>query len=196
MPQMRHAIACGGSFLQEVWLAGLVRRVVRLQIPEFPIVYYQRSVRERYDQRRARDRAEPRRDLILVACGLFQAYVAAFDSSVFNLMTSGDLSSRLVVSLATISAAGVPFFFALGALKEGIIPGWETVFFYERLLRGSGFWTVSALFTLSLIPIAFLQGRLCCAEGLLLTGLALGVAAYLFLIAKRRIELTRAAFSR
>jgi len=133
-------------------------------------------------------RTEEAQDLLLVACGLFQTYVAVFDSSIFQLITGGNLSSRLVVSAATVLAAGVPFFFALGALKEGALPAWSAVFFYEKLLKGPGFWVLSALFMLSLIPILFLEGRLYSSGGAVLAGLSLCVAAYLLVAARRRIQ--------
>jgi hypothetical protein len=119
---------------------------------------------------------------------LFQSYVAVFDSSIFQLITGGNLSSRLVVSAATALAAGVPFFFALGALKEGALPSWNAVFFYEKLLERPGFWILSALLMLSLIPILFLEGRLYFSDGALMAGLSLGVAVYLLVTAKRRIR--------
>jgi len=126
--------------------------------------------------------------MILAACGLFQAYLAVFDPTLFNLVSMGDLTNRLVVSAATVVAAGVPFLFGLGALKEGVVPNLQTVFFYERMLRGKSFWLVSALFTLSLAPAIYIQGRLQQSEGLAVGGITLLVSLYLLLIAKRQTK--------
>lgn len=133
-------------------------------------------------------RAEVHRDIILVICGVYQAYLAVFDPTVFDLITAGSLSSRLVVSLATVTAAGVPFFFALGALKEGLAPTLETVFFYEKMLRGAGFWIVSSFLTFALIPSVYFRANLGRTETLLEIVMALFVGVYLLLIARQRIQ--------
>jgi len=142
----------------------------------------------RFVPRRTTHREETAQDFVLVGCGMFQTYVAVFDSSIFRLMTRENLSSRVVVSAAIILAAGIHFFFALGAIEDGAVPSWRTIFFYERLLKGPSFWALSRLFMLSLIPILFLQGRLYSSDGAAAAGLAMCVAAYLFITARRRIR--------
>ncbi len=135
---------------------------------------------------RWKDSQTAKRDLLLFACGVFQSYVAIFDSSLFDFITGGDLTGRLIVSGATIISAGLPFFFALGALKEGASYGQESVFFYEKMLKRPWFWAGSGLMTSALIPILFFQGRSESTEGLFLGGMAALVAVYLFVTAKRR----------
>ena len=148
---------------------------------------FRQEAARRFVRRRTTYQEETAQDFVLVGCGIFETYVAVFDSSIFQLITGENLSSRVVVSAATILAAGIPFFFALGAMKDGAVPSWRTVFFYERLLKGASFWAFSGLFLLSLIPILFLQGRLYSSDGAAVAGLALCAAAYLFITARRRI---------
>jgi len=95
-------------------------------------------------------RGERRIDLPLLLCGVLQAYLAVHDPLIFNLITQGDLSSRLVVSLATVITAAVPFSFALGSIKEAVIPEFETVFYYEHLLGSSNFWLFSGIFMIGM----------------------------------------------
>jgi len=134
---------------------------------------------------------EPHRDLLLAICGVLQGYLAAVDPSIFNLITRGDLSDRSTVALATISAAAVPFFFGLGALKEAIIPSTETVFFYERMLKGATFWVLSSFFMISLLVILYLNGAFSILENRAVGGLLLFASGYLLLTAKRRARRPR-----
>ena len=91
--------------------------------------------------------------------GIFMIYLAAVDFTLFDAITQGRVADRTIVALATVVSAAVPMFFAVGLVKVSLLTGRETIFYYEKLLRGSPFWVITILLLLSIAALVFLQGR-------------------------------------
>ncbi|MCW4023912.1 MAG: hypothetical protein NWF01_02625 [Candidatus Bathyarchaeota archaeon] len=81
----------------------------------------------------------------LFLCGVYLIYMAGFDDGLFVLI-AGDLTNRVLVTIATMTAAGVPVFFAIGTIKNSILIGRETIYFYEKMLMHWSFWLFAGVF--------------------------------------------------
>ena len=89
--------------------------------------------------------------IILFACGVFLVYLAAFDDTLVDaLMGNGD---RNQVVLATLIAAGLPMFFAVGFFKQTVLTRWLTIYPYEVLVGSVAFWILSAIVLIVVIAI-------------------------------------------
>ena len=91
--------------------------------------------------------------------GIFLIVLAAVDFTLFDAITQGRVADRTIVALATVVSAAVPMFFAVGLVKVSLLTGRETIFYYEKLLRGSSFWIATILLLLSIAALVLIQGR-------------------------------------
>ena len=96
------------------------------------------------------------RNFPLFLCGVFLVYVAAFDETLFNWV-SFDITNRLAITLATIVAAAIPMFFAVGAIKQSLLYGRETLYYYEKMLKHWGFWFAAGIFCIGVVILRFIQ---------------------------------------
>ncbi len=90
----------------------------------------------------------------LFIVGLFVIYIAAYDDALFDLVRSVMGTDRLGITIATTVAAAVPIFFAVGMIRKSIGINWFTIYHYERMLDGKGFWSIAIIV---LIIIALLH---------------------------------------
>jgi len=91
----------------------------------------------------------------LFIVGLFVIYIAAYDDALFNLVRFAIGTDRLGITIATTVAAAVPIFFAVGMIRKSIGINWFTIYHYERMLEGKGFWSL-AIIVLIIIAILHL----------------------------------------
>jgi hypothetical protein len=119
------------------------------------------------------------RDVPLLLCGIFMVYIAAFDGTLFQAIAV-DMTNRLVVTFATIIAAALPMFFAIGAIKQSILFGRETIYYYEKLLKAWAFWLLGGILLVSVAALSYTQGALSSATGIVFIILCVISAIYLF----------------
>ena len=94
----------------------------------------------------------------LFAGGIFMVYIAAVDETLFNAVVRGNFQDKLVVSLATTVAAALPMFFAVGMIKQSIVSGLYTIYYYEKMLQGSIFWVLTIVLLIAIVAIILVQG--------------------------------------
>ena len=94
----------------------------------------------------------------LLAGGIFMVYIAAVDETLFNAVVGGNFQDKLVVSLATTVAAALPMFFAVGMIKQSVVSGLYTIYYYEKMLQGSIFWVLTIILLIAIIAIILVQG--------------------------------------
>jgi len=94
----------------------------------------------------------------LFAGGIFMVYIAAADETLFNAIVGGNFGDRLVVSLATTVAAALPMFFAVGLIKQSVVSGLYTIYYYEKMLQGSIFWVLTIVLLIAIVAIILVQG--------------------------------------
>lgn len=92
----------------------------------------------------------------LLLVGIFVIYIAAADNGLFDTVISVTGTDRMGVAAATTIAAAIPMFFAVGMIRESISINWFTIYQYERMLEGKGFWAV-AIIVLIIIAILHLR---------------------------------------
>jgi len=91
----------------------------------------------------------------LFIVGLFVIYIAVYDDALFNIVRSFIGTERLGITIATTVAASIPIFFAVGMIRKSIGINWFTIYQYERMLEGNGFWSL-AIIVLIIIAILHL----------------------------------------
>lgn len=100
------------------------------------------------------------RSVPLFLCGVFLIYIAAADETLFQFiaedLTNG-LANRVVVAVATVLAATIPMFFAVGAIKQSVLIGRETIYYYEKMLTSMAFWFVAGLVPIFIAIIMGIQ---------------------------------------
>jgi len=96
------------------------------------------------------------RNFPLFLCGVFLVYVAAADETLFNWIAV-DMTNRLIVTVATIISAALPMFFAVGAIKQSILYGRETLYYYEKMLKHWIFWLSSGVCCIGIAIVRFTQ---------------------------------------
>lgn len=79
------------------------------------------------------------RNMPLFLGGLFFVYLGAVDQTIFDSIVYSTNFDRFGITLATALSAGVPIFFAIGLIKKGIFLRWQTLDFYEKMLKGKIF---------------------------------------------------------
>jgi len=90
--------------------------------------------------------------------GLFMIYLAAVDETIFNFILSKTLQNQLTVSLATTVAAALPMFFAVGMIKQSIVSGLYTIYYYEKMLQGVIFWILTIILLIAIAAIIVVEG--------------------------------------
>ena len=85
-------------------------------------------------------------------------YIAAADETLFNAVVGGNFQDRLVVSLATTVAAALPMFFAVGLIKQSIVSGLYTIYYYEKMLQGVIFWILTIILLIAIAAIIVVEG--------------------------------------
>ena len=63
----------------------------------------------------------------------------------FNFILDNVKQDKIVISIATTIAAGVPMFFAVGFIKKSILQRWQTIYYYERLILHDFFWILTVI---------------------------------------------------
>ena len=91
----------------------------------------------------------------LLIGGIFMVYLAVLDETLFNFVLDNVTQNQFTVSLATVIAAALPMFFAVGFIKRSILRRWQTIYYYEKMLLGQSFWilTIILLGAITLIII-------------------------------------------
>lgn len=90
--------------------------------------------------------------------GLFMIYLAAADETLFNFILGKTIQNQLTVSLATTLAAALPMFFAVGMIKQSIVSGLYTIYYYEKMLQGVIFWILTIIVLISIAAIMVVEG--------------------------------------
>ncbi len=85
--------------------------------------------------------------------GVFMIYLAVADDGIFNIILDNVDQTRLTITAATIIAASLPMFFAIGLIKQSILRNWETIYQYERLLEKDVFWIMTIILLIAIIAI-------------------------------------------
>jgi len=139
------------------------------------------------------------KNIPLFLCGVFLIYIAAADETLFQFiaedLTNG-IANRLVVTVATVLAATIPMFFAVGAIKQSVLIGRETIYYYEKMLGSVAFWVVAGLAPISTAALMYVQYavysnfRITSLPGALIASACILCGAYLFYYAYglRKVE--------
>ena len=90
--------------------------------------------------------------------GILMIYLAAADETLFNFILGNTIQNQLTVALATTVAAAVPMFFAVGMIKQSIVSGLYTIYYYEKMLQGSIFWILSIILLIITAAIIVIEG--------------------------------------
>ncbi len=72
-------------------------------------------------------------------------YLAVFDETLFNFIFEFVVPDQFGVSLATVIAAALPMFFAVGFIKQSVLRSWQTIYYYEKMLLGDFFWVLAII---------------------------------------------------
>ena len=81
--------------------------------------------------------------------GIFLIYLAVLDETLFNFILHSFQQDKIIISIATTIAAGVPMFFAVGFIKKSVLRRWQTIYYYEKLLHD--YFGISTIILLSII---------------------------------------------
>ena len=98
------------------------------------------------------------RNIPLLLGGIFFIYLGAVDQTIFDSILIHINSDRLGITLATAFSAGIPIFFAIGLIKKGIFLRWQTLDFYEKILRGKIFSILIMCFLIFFSYLTFNSG--------------------------------------
>jgi len=90
--------------------------------------------------------------------GLFMIYLAAADETLFNFILGKTIQNQLTVALATTVAAALPMFFAVGMIKQSIVSGLYTIYYYEKMLQGVIFWILTIILLIAIAAIIVVEG--------------------------------------
>ena len=77
--------------------------------------------------------------------GIFLIYLAVLDETLFNFILHSFQQDKIIISIATTVAAGVPMFFAVGFIKKSVLRRWQTIYYYEKLLQHDFFWILTII---------------------------------------------------
>jgi len=92
--------------------------------------------------------------------GIFLIYLAVLDETLFNFILHSFQQDKIIISIATTIAAGVPMFFAVGFIKKSVLRRWQTIYYYEKLLLHDFFWI------LTIILLGIISGIIIIEEGI------------------------------
>ena len=81
----------------------------------------------------------------LLIGGIFMVYLAVLDETLFNFVLDNVTQNQFTVSLATVIAAALPMFFAVGFIKQSVLRRWQTIYYYEKMLFGASFWLLTII---------------------------------------------------
>ena len=81
----------------------------------------------------------------LLIGGIFMVYLAVLDETLFNFVLDNVTQNQFTVSLATVIAAALPMFFAVGFIKRSVLRRWQTIYYYEKMLLGEIFWILTVI---------------------------------------------------
>ena len=81
----------------------------------------------------------------LLIGGLFMVYLDVLDETLFNFVLDNVTQNQFTVSLATVIAAALPMFFAVGFIKRSVLRRWQTIYYYEKMLLGQSFWILTII---------------------------------------------------
>jgi len=81
----------------------------------------------------------------LLIGGIFMVYLAVLDETLFNFVLDNVTQNQFTVSLATVIAATLPMFFAVGFIKRSVLRRWQTIYYYEKMLLGEVFWILTVI---------------------------------------------------
>ncbi len=81
----------------------------------------------------------------LLIGGIFMVYLAVLDETLFNFVLDNVTQNQFTVSLATVIAAALPMFFAVGFIKRSVLRRWQTIYYYEKMLLGEVFWILTVI---------------------------------------------------
>ena len=72
-------------------------------------------------------------------------YLAVLDETLFNFILDNTIQNQFTISLATVIAAALPMFFAVGFIKQSVLRRWQTIYYYEKMLMGQSFWILTII---------------------------------------------------
>ena len=72
-------------------------------------------------------------------------YLAVLDETLFNFILDNTIQNQFTISLATVIAAALPMFFAIGFIKQSVLRRWQTIYYYEKMLFGASFWLLTII---------------------------------------------------
>jgi len=81
----------------------------------------------------------------LLIGGIFMVYLAVLDETLFHFVLDNVTQNQFTVPLATVIAAALPMFFAVGFIKRSILRRWQTIYYYEKMLLGEVFWILTVI---------------------------------------------------
>ena len=81
----------------------------------------------------------------LLLGGIFMGHLAVFDETLFNFIFEFVVQDQFSISLATVIAAALPMFFAVGFIKQSVLRSWQTIYYYEKMLLGDFFWVLAII---------------------------------------------------
>jgi hypothetical protein len=84
-------------------------------------------------------------DVPLFIGGIFLMYIAVLDETLFNFILHSVHQDQITVTIATIIAAAIPMFFAVGFIKKTALRRWQTIYYYEKLILGNFFWVLTII---------------------------------------------------
>ncbi len=113
------------------------------------------------------------RNIPLFLGGLFFIYLGAIDQTIFDSIVYLTNFDKFGITLATALSAGIPIFFAIGLIKKGIFIRWQTLDFYEKILRGKIFSIFVMAFLICFSYLTFTNGIFLLANMLKITACTL-----------------------
>ena len=84
-------------------------------------------------------------DIPLFIGGIFLMYIAVLDETLFNFILHNVHQDQITVTIATIIAAAIPMFFAVGFINKTALRRWQTMYYYEKLILGDFFWVLAII---------------------------------------------------
>lgn len=125
------------------------------------------------------------KNIPLLLGGIFLIYLAVVDETLFTAITMGGLHNRVLVTIATTLAAGVPMFFAVGLFKKSILVGQETIYYYEELLKRKSFWILTIVLLAIITFLVLLQGRAATIQGIVAVVGSVSLSIYLVIYIRK-----------
>ncbi len=125
------------------------------------------------------------KNMPLLLGGVFLIYLAVVDETIFTAITMGNLNNRILVTIATTLAAGIPMFFAVGLVKKSVLVGQETIYYYEELLKRRSFWILTIVLLAIISTLVLLQGRVATIEGLVAIIGSVSLSIYLTIYTRK-----------